>query len=195
MAPLRPLGPMVALTAAAMTLTPRSRAARPSSLNITCLGMLVLLLDRSLDWTGLRSGQVRYARSSRVRPLLDDGEHVLFAEDQVLLVLDLQLVTGILAEKDLVAGLAVEGVLLAVVSHLAIAHRDDLALLRLLLGAVGDDDSPLLHFLLLEPLDDDAVVQRTNLHGRRPSRCKMLTLAADPDAGTALSTHRTRLLI
>jgi hypothetical protein len=35
---------MVALTAAAMMLTPRSRAARPSSLNITCFGMLVLLL-------------------------------------------------------------------------------------------------------------------------------------------------------
>src|SRR5215471_5174517 len=126
MTTLRPLGPMVALTAAARILTPRSRAARPSSLNITCLGMLVLLLDRSLDWTGLRSGQVRYARSSRVRPLLDDGEHVLFAKDQVLLVLDLHLGAGILAEEDLVAGLDVERNLLAVLADLAVARGDDL---------------------------------------------------------------------
>src|SRR5580765_431522 len=165
---LRPLGPMVALTAAAMTLTPRSRAARPSSLNITCFGMLVLLLDRSLDWTGSRSGQVGYAfvpAAPRRPPLLGDGEHVLLAQDQILLILDLHLGAGILAEEDLVTGLDVERDLLSVIGDLAIAHRDDLPLLRLLLGTVGDDDPPLLHFLLLHPLDNDAVVQRTNLHG------------------------------
>src|SRR5213592_2370104 len=48
--------------------------------------------------------------------------------------------------------------------HLAIAHGDDLALLRLLLGRVRDDDPALFHFLLLESLDENAVVQRTNLH-------------------------------
>src|SRR6266545_3769748 len=50
MTTLRPLGPMVALTAEAMMLIPRSRAARPSSLNRICFGMLVLLLDRAMEW-------------------------------------------------------------------------------------------------------------------------------------------------
>src|SRR6266446_1730751 len=39
MTTLRPFGPMVALTADAMMLTPRSRAARPSSLNRICFGI------------------------------------------------------------------------------------------------------------------------------------------------------------
>src|SRR2546425_13355861 len=58
----------------------------------------------------------------------------------------------------------VEGDLLAVLGHLAVAGGDDLALLGFLLRRVRDDDAPLFHFLLLESLDENAVVQRTNLH-------------------------------
>ncbi len=36
---LRPFGPIVALTADAMTVTPRSRAALPASLNRICFGI------------------------------------------------------------------------------------------------------------------------------------------------------------
>src|SRR6266446_6137526 len=147
MTTLRPFGPMVALTAAAMMLTPRNRAARPSSLNMTCFGI------------------------SRSPPgLLDDGEHVLFTQDQVLLVVQLDLGTGVLAEEDLVAGLYVERDLLPLVVHLPVPHRDDLALLGLFLRRVRDDDAALLDLLLLLPLDENSVVQRTNLHGQRASR-------------------------
>src|SRR5512144_140089 len=93
---LRPLGPMVALTAAAMMLTPRSRAARPSSLNITCFGMLFSPPgivrdgpDQRPVGVGFVSRPPRARRASRrsgVTALFDDPEHILFAQDQVLLV-------------------------------------------------------------------------------------------------------------
>jgi len=51
----------------------------------------------------------------------------------------------------------------------AFPHRDHLALLGLFLGGVRDDDAALLLLLLLQPLDKDAVMQRTNLHGQLAS--------------------------
>src|SRR3989449_1335015 len=163
---LRPLGPRVALTAAAMMLTPRSRAARPSSLNRTCFGILVLLFDRARELTGPR-GPVGLAVRAR---LLDDREHVLFLHDQVLLLVHLDLGARVLAEEDPVVRLHVQRDLLAILVHLPVAHCDDLALLGLLLRGVGNDDAALLGILLFLALDEDPVVQRTNLHGQSASR-------------------------
>ena len=53
---------------------------------------------------------------------------------------------------------------LAVVVHLARADRDHLGLLRLFLGGVGDDDASADLFLLVDPLDQDTVLERTNFH-------------------------------
>src|SRR5215470_6275533 len=144
MTTLRPFGPSVAFTASAMMLTPLSSELRASSSNFSCFGM------------------------DRVPPLLENGEDVFLAQDEIFLVVDLDLGARILPEEDLVAGLHVEGNLLAVVADLAVAGGDDLALLRLLLGRVGDDDPAPADLLLLEPLDEDAVVQRTNLHVSLP---------------------------
>ena len=47
---------------------------------------------------------------------------------------------------------------LAVVLRLAVADGDDLALLRLFLGGVRDDDSADLLFPFLDALHEDAVV-------------------------------------
>src|SRR6266851_4007732 len=104
------------------------------------------------------------------RGLFDDGEHVLFPQDQILLVVQLDLGARVLAEEDLVAGLHVQGDLLAVLVHLPAPDRDDLALLGLLLRGVRDDDPALLDLFLLLPLDEDSVMQRTNLHSQRASR-------------------------
>src|SRR5262249_25008330 len=169
MTTLRPFGPIVALTAAAITLTPRSKAARPSSLNITCFGMcasfsIVERMDRASC-----PGRCECARLD----LVDDAQHVLFPHDQVLLVLYLDLGAGVLAQEDAVASLHVQRDLLALVVHLAGSDRDDLPLLGLLLRRVRNDDAALLHLLLLDSLDENPVVQRTNLHDRS-SRCKML---------------------
>src|SRR3990170_1311469 len=141
MTTLRPLGPSVAFTAAAMMLTPLSRLALASSSNFSCFGM------------------------DRVPPLLENGEDVFLAQDEVLLVVQLHLGARVLPEQDLVPGLDVERDLLALVGDLAVADGDHLGLLGLLLGGVGDDDPALLHFLLLESFDQDAIMQRTNLHG------------------------------
>src|SRR5256712_2741671 len=145
MTTLRPFGPSVAFTAAAMMLTPLSSALRASSSNLSCFG-----IDRG-------------------PPLLENGEDVFLAHDEVLLVVDLDLGTRVLPEQDFVAGLHVEGDLLAVVADLAVADGDHLALLRLFLGRVRDDDPALLDLFLLETLDHDSIVQRTNLHLPAPS--------------------------
>src|SRR5712691_7288165 len=143
MTTLRPLGPSVAFTASARTLMPLSRCERASSLNLSCFAM------------------------SRLPPLLENGEDVFLAHDQIFLVFDLHFGAGVLAEQDLVAGLDVERDLLAVVTDLAVAGGDDLALLRLFLGGIGDDDAS-LDLLLLQALHENAVVQRTNLHHSAP---------------------------
>src|SRR5206468_2975601 len=101
----------------------------------------------------------------RSRPsLLENGEDVFLAHDQVLLVIELDLGAGVLPEQNLVPGLHVERDLLALVGDLAVADRDHLGLLRLLLGRVRDDDPALLDLFLLEPLHQKPIVQRTNLH-------------------------------
>ena len=49
-------------------------------------------------------------------------------------------------------------------SHAAAADGDDRAALRLLLGAVGDDDAADLLLAFVEAVDDDPVVQGSNIH-------------------------------
>src|SRR2546422_9948801 len=149
MTTLRPFGPSVAFTAAAMIVTPLSSELRASSSNLSCFGM------------------------DRVPPLLENGEDVFLAHDEVFLVVDLDLGARILTEQDLVAGLHVQRDLLAVVADLARPDGDHLALLRLLLGGVRDDDRASFDFLLLQTFDHDAIVQRTHLHLPAPSVQKM----------------------
>jgi hypothetical protein len=53
----------------------------------------------------------------------------------------------------------------AVVLDFAGACRDHLALLRLLFGGVWDDDPADSLFAFLQALDEDAVVERSDIHG------------------------------
>src|SRR5262249_18238230 len=94
----------------------------------------------------------------------DDGQDFIFAQDQVLLAVDLDVGPGILAEEDLVSGLDVQRQLGAVLEDLPVADRDDLALLGLLLRGVRDDDSSLDGLFLFDTTDDQPIVKRTNLH-------------------------------
>src|SRR5213596_251854 len=106
--------------------------------------------------------------------LFEDGEDVLLAQDQVLLVVEVDL--------------------LALVGHLAVAGGDDLALLGLLLRGVRDDDAALLHFLLFEPLDEDAVMQRTNLH-RFPTSSVLWVVPGPVVITAGLSSDRLSYLL
>src|SRR2546428_13450975 len=138
MTTFRPFGPSVTLTACDIVLMPRKSAARASSLNSNCLGMTTFLSSVRVMVDGGRA-----ARSGA-----DDAEDVLLLHDEVLLTVELDLAAGVLAEEDSIAFLHREREILAVVVDLAGAHGDDLALLRLLLGGVGDDEAAVLLVLL-----------------------------------------------
>ena len=93
--------------------------------------------------------------------LRQHGQDFVLAQDQDVLAVDLDVGPGVLSEQDLVADLDVEGDLGAVLEDLAVADGEDLALLRLLLGRVGDDDPALGRLLLLDAADQQTVVKRT----------------------------------
>src|SRR3546814_12170950 len=71
------------------------------------------------------------------------AQKIGFLHDQVVLPVDLDLGAGPLAVKDLVTGLDVQRSDLAALVPPAGTGRDDLALHRLLLGGVRDDDPAL----------------------------------------------------
>src|SRR5487761_1586885 len=162
---LRPFGPRVALTAFARTLTPRNMRERASSLNLTSLAAIVLA-PRLLA--------------------LDHGHDVLFAHHDQLLAVDFDFRAAVLAEKDLVADLDVEGTDFAVFEDLAVTDRDDLSLDRLLSRRIGTDDATGGGTLLLQALDDHAIMKRPDLHVDAPRTLFMENGAREV---LALSSH------
>src|SRR4029079_1191598 len=70
---------------------------------------------------------------------------------------------GVLRVEDLVALLDVDGLALAVIEDAARTHGQDLALLRLLLDGVREDDAALGHLLARGGLDHDPIAQRAKL--------------------------------
>src|SRR5450432_3895252 len=98
---LRPLGPSVALTALARTLTPRNMRWRASSLKRTSLAAIVVILQ------GLFA--------------FNHGHDVFFAHDHELFAVDLDLGSAVLAEQDLVADFYIERTDRAVFENLAFA--------------------------------------------------------------------------
>src|SRR6266705_5795220 len=118
----------------------------------------------------------------------EDPEDVLLLHDEVLFAAQPDLVAGILAEEDSVAFLHRERELLAIVGHLAGAHGDDRALLRLFLGGVGDDEAAVLLILLVEAFDEHAVMERTQrrLHGLSHRGC--LSHSVVPPSSSGVST-------
>src|SRR5262245_53865604 len=134
---LRPLGPSVARTALVRASTPRSRR----------------------SWA---SRSKRISLAAIVGLLLQHREDILLADDQVLLALHPDLGARVLAEENAVTLAHVQGTQLAVIAELALADGDDPALLRLLLGRVGDDDTSLRLLLLLDALHEQAIVERSD---------------------------------
>src|SRR6266478_9477921 len=90
----------------------------------------------------------------------DDAEDVLLLHYEEILAVEGDVVAGVLSKEHAISRLDVERDLLAVLRYPSLADRDDLALLRLLLGAVRDDDRAAPGRLVLDPLDEDSVVQR-----------------------------------
>src|SRR5947209_5812792 len=82
---LRPLGPRVTLTASASVFTPRRIASRARTSKMMSFAMVEIS-----DWKG--------------GLLLEDAEDVFLAQDQVVLAIDLDVGTRVLAEEDVVPG-------------------------------------------------------------------------------------------
>src|SRR5712692_12001892 len=116
-------------------------------------GLLLLLFGLAFDGGDLLLGFA-----------FDDGQHVILFHDEVLLTIELDLLASIFAEQDPVARFDVEGDPLALVVRLPVAGGDACALLRLLFCGVRDDDAADMLFALLKAVDNDAVVQRSQLH-------------------------------
>src|SRR5579863_4251948 len=185
MTTLRPLGPSVTFTASASLLTPRRIAARASPEYVICLAMLFLcLLDPDLSDVGEEL-------------LVDDSEDLVLAEDHVVLTVDLDLAAGVLAHQHPVARLDVHRRTLALVGQLARTDGHHFSLLRLLLGGVGDDDASPHLLLLLNALDDDTIVQGTDVHSGHllMKVTPTLRLCLRPARQSrVVSTHARRLL-
>src|SRR5690606_39193428 len=90
----------------------------------------------------------------------DDRQHVASGEHEVLLATELHLGAAVLGVEHLVTDGDVERNAVAVVVDAAGAHGDDLALLRLLLGGVRDDQTRRGDLLGFDLLDDDAILER-----------------------------------
>src|SRR4051812_7288832 len=95
---------------------------------------------------------------------LDDAHDVRLLHDKKVLAIDLDLGPGPLAEQHAVAGLKIEGNKLPALVAGPWPDADDLALLRLLLGGVRNDDAALRFLLAFNAADNDTVVQRTKFH-------------------------------
>src|SRR5262249_4531134 len=95
--------------------------------------------------------------------VLEHAENVAFLHDEKLFPVDLHFSAGPFAEQHAVAGLHDERLDLSLFVRRAWANGYDFALLRLLLGGIGDDDAALGSLVLLDPAYGDAVMQWTKL--------------------------------
>src|SRR5258708_29972721 len=91
--------------------------------------------------------------------LFDDAHDVALLHDQELFAVDLDLGARPFAEQHSVADLELAGLVAA-----AGANRDHFALGGLFLGGVGNDDAAGGLLFGLDALDDNTVLERTELH-------------------------------
>src|SRR5690606_31694686 len=100
--------------------------------------------------------------------LLDHGEDFVFAHNENFFAINLHVLAGVLAEQDLLTDLDFQRQNLAIFGALAGTDCDDLALVGLLGCAVRDDDARGSGALVVQALDDHAIVQRTQCHEETP---------------------------
>src|SRR6516225_2044993 len=175
----RPLGPRVTRTASARMSIPCIILSRASTENFTSFAAIVFLPSRFSRFsarfpagpsplrppTNCCRCEEAASRSLLVRLPLDEHSHdIALLHDQVLVAVDLHLGSRPLAEQHPVADLNVDRNQLAGFIAPAGANCDDLTLLRLLLGGVGDNDAPGTLLFSLDTLDDDAVMEWAKLH-------------------------------
>src|SRR5690242_17282900 len=101
---------------------------------------------------------------------LDQHAHdVALVHDEVFASIDLDLRARPFTEQDSVAELDVDRDQLAALVTAAGSDGDHLALLRLLLGGIGNDDAAGGFRLGINSFDDNAVVKRSEFHWSPPT--------------------------
>src|SRR5271157_1691619 len=94
-----------------------------------------------------------------------DREDVVLAhQEHFPFAAQLELLTGVGGEQNNVADLDLELATLAILRDPALTDRDHLALLRLVLGGVGQNDPTGRRSLGLFPFNDDAIAQWLEIH-------------------------------
>src|SRR6202171_844262 len=166
----RPLGPRVIFTASARALTPRRIDWREFSPVTICFAMSHSPLQNFLlDFPGLRPRAG--SRTGEKLPFAGRGlgsagklgKNFVFTKNQVIFVFYFNFGATVFAKQHPVAGLYVEGNALTLLDF-ARASCNHFALLRLLFGRIGDDDSALDCLFFLNPLDQHAIMQRSHLN-------------------------------
>src|SRR6185312_12986094 len=157
---LRPFGPSVTLTALLRVSTPRSIRSRASEEKRTSLADMSLvpsILDQEILFLGgfLLGGDRAFNHAHDVGLL----------HDQELLAVDLDFRARPLAEQDALAWFEFDGREPAAFIAAAGSDRDHLAFLGLFLDGVGDDDAAHRLSVGVNAANNDAVVQRTKIHG------------------------------
>src|SRR5512140_350342 len=109
---LRPFGPSVTLTAFARLSIPRRIPCREESPYTICFATARLLPGWLLPVFALPS-------RLRCRAAIDHREHFVLAQDEILHAVELDLLAGVLAEQDQIAGFDVERDALAAGADLA----------------------------------------------------------------------------
>src|SRR5919106_2147929 len=128
--------------------------------------MICLAMSFYASWFPVLNFDLDVSETARLLlAVADHGEDLVLAQDDVVDVVDLDLAARVLAHEDAVARLDVHRRTLAVIGQLARADGDDLGLLRLFLGGVRDDDASPDLLLCLAPLDQNPIVQWTDVHG------------------------------
>src|SRR4029077_14604429 len=189
---LRPLGPSVTRTAWVSVSMPCNILSRASTENFTSLADIsIFLFDRPhLGERGWRAPTMNYRSdvfsafegphftvSSRTRicrahsgglllgiDLAQHPHNVALFHDEVIDTVDFDLGARPFAEQDAVADLDVDGGEPAALVAAARSNGDDLPLLWLLLGGIGNDDATCGLRLGIDSLDDNAVVKRSEFH-------------------------------
>src|SRR6266487_3066952 len=124
------------------------------------------------------SSRTRICRAHSGSPFLDillgigldqHPHNVALFHDEVLDAIDFDLGARPFAEQDTVADLDVDRDELAALVAATGSNGDDLALLWLLLGGVGNDDATSGLRLGIDSLDDNAVMKRSEFHRCPPT--------------------------
>src|ERR1051326_1088409 len=155
---LRPFGPRVTVTESARRFTPLRIFSRASLPNLRLFAAIVVISLMSA---------------------FDDAEDVVFTKNQVLLVIEPDLGARVLREEDRVPGFDVQRKDCAIFTS-SRAYGEDLTLLWLFLGGVGDDESALGLLLFRQSLDDHPVVKWLHLLLHRCLHLRPVTIGYRP---------------